>query len=421
MPNPEPPSSRAAARARAAVDSATGAARQTARQTARAVSRLGRALGTGLGGAVTFPLRLPGMLKGVTTGGSEPVALRPGSAPGIESVPDVDRPPDPGSIRFSVIDYGPERHETQVFTDLAALLAHPRADWVTVRWINIDGLNPYVINQAREAFGFHTLAAEDTLKVPQRPKVEPYDDHLFVVAHMLMLKDDGLVNEQVSFYLYEDLLLTFQETPGDVWEPVRERIRRDNSRLREREAGYLLYALLDAVVDNAFPILEHFGDRLEAIEEVVIGNPPREIQRAIYGIKRELALFRRVLWPMRELINELLRDERNRLTDYVEIYLRDVYDHAVQAMDMVETFREMASSLNDLYMSTVSNRMNEVMKVLTIMSSIFVPMTFVAGIYGMNFAHMPELGWKFSYPVFWLVVISMASGLLVLFRRKGWI
>ncbi|MGJ3243169.1 MAG: magnesium/cobalt transporter CorA [Opitutales bacterium] len=418
MANPDSSSSsRATARARAAVDSAAGAARQTA----KAVSKLGRALGGTLGEAITFPLRLPGMLKGVTAGGARPVEQQPGSAPGIEFVPEVDRPPDPGTIQYTIIDYCPERHETNSFEQLEDLLAHPRPAWATVRWINIDGLNPYVINQTREAFGFHTLAAEDTLKVPQRPKVEPFDDHLFIVAHMLMLKNDGLVNEQVSFYLYENLLLTFQETPGDVWDPVRERIRRENSRLREREAGYLLYALLDAVVDNAFPILEHFGDRLEAIEEVVIGNPPPEIQRAIYGIKRELALFRRVLWPMREVINELLRDERNRLTDFVKTYLRDVYDHAVQAMDMVETFREMASSLNDLYMSTVSNRMNAVMKVLTIMSSIFVPMTFVAGIYGMNFEHMPELGWKFSYPVFWLVVVSMATGLLLLFRRKRWI
>jgi magnesium transporter len=186
-------------------------------------------------------------------------------------------------------------------------------------------------------------------------------------------------------------------------------------------SAYLLYTLLDAVVDHTFPLLESYGDLLEEMEVAVIDDPKPDIQRQIHRIKRELVVLRRVLWPLREVVNELHRDETERIPKEVKTFMRDVYDHAVQVMEIIETYREQAGGLNDLYMSAVSNRMNEIMKVLTIMASFFIPITFVAGVYGMNFEHIPELAWKYGYPTFWIVCLSVISGLLIFFRRKGWL
>ena len=186
-------------------------------------------------------------------------------------------------------------------------------------------------------------------------------------------------------------------------------------------AGYLLYALLDAVVDHTFPILESYGDMLEELEAAVLDNPRPEIQQKIHRIKRELGMLRRVLWPLREVVNDLHRGDNDEIPDSVTPFLRDVYDHAVQVMEIVESYREQAGGLNDLYMSAISNRMNEIMKVLTIMASFFIPITFVAGVYGMNFEYIPELAWKYSYAGFWGVCISIVLGLLVFFWRRGWL
>jgi len=277
------------------------------------------------------------------------------------------------------------------------------------------------VNALRQHLGFHTLAAEDVLHVPQRPKLETYDGHLFLVARMLSLREGRLHQDQISLFLFNDLVLTVQETPGDVWDPIRQRLERLGSRLRTSDASYLLYTLLDAVVDHCFPILESYGDKLEALEAEMLEQPTPEVQQRLHRIKRELATLRRVIWPLREVMSELQRDETEEITPAVKKYMRDVYDHAVQVMDIVETYREMAAGLNDLYMSAVGNRMNEIMKVLTIMASFFIPITFVAGVYGMNFEHIPELGWKYSYYVFWLVCLSIVGTLIYYFYRKGWI
>ncbi len=348
-------------------------------------------------------------------------ASAPGSAPGIESMAGVDQPAPAGTVRIHCTDYGPDRVETREVADLASFLKEPRAEWCRVRWLNVDGLHPNVVNQMRNHFKFHTLAAEDVLRVPQRPKLESYEGHLFIVARMLMLQERVLTSEQVSFFLFKDTLLTFQERVGDVWDPIRQRLQKSNSRLRTFDVSYLLYALLDAVVDHCFPILESYGELLEEMENEVADDPSPQMQRRLHGIKRELATLRRVVWPMREVMNELYREDTKEIAPEVKAYMRDVADHTVQVMDIVESCRETVSGLHDLYMSVVSNRTNEVMKVLTIMASFFIPITFVAGVYGMNFEVLPELHWKYSYLIFWLICLSIVGSLAVYFVRKGWI
>jgi magnesium transporter len=396
-----------------------GSENQTESTAARAGGAAAEVLGTlgKLGRSLTASLRLPGWHRADSASEAAP----PGSSPGIESMADVDRPPAAGTVRIQCVDYGLERAEFQEVTDLGVLLRGPRPEWGRVRWLNVDGLHPYVVNQLRGHFGFHTLAAEDVLRVPQRPKLETYENHLFIVARMLMWRENGLSSEQVSFFFFKDTLITIQEHSGDVWDPIRRRLGKEGSRLRAFDASYLLYALLDAVVDHCFPILEHYGERLEGLEHQVMENPTPKIQQRLHGIKRELGLLRRVIWPMREVMNELQREDTEEIPAAVKAYMRDVYDHAVQVMDIVETCREMAGGLNDLYMSAVSNRMNEVMKVLTIMASFFIPITFVAGVYGMNFDALPELHWKYSYAAFWGVCLTMTAGLAFYFYRKGWI
>lgn len=370
-----------------------------------------------LGRRLSGSLRLPG-LRSASPGSPR---VPPGSTPGIESIADVDKPPAAGTVRIKSVDYGPDRAEFTEPPDLNTFLDVPRPEWCRVRWINVDGLHPYVVNQLRARFGFHTLAAEDVLRVPQRPKLETFEGHLFIVARMLTLKDGALTSEQVSFFLFKDTLITFQEVGGDIWEPIRQRIQKPGSRLRTFDPSYLLYALLDAVVDHCFPILESYGELLEGLEDEVMENPTPRVQRRLHGLKRELAQLRRVIWPLREVVNELHRAETEGIAPAVKTYMRDVYDHAVQIMDIVESCREMAAGLNDLYMSAVSNRMNEIMKVLTIMASFFIPITFVAGVYGMNFDTIPELHWKHSYAAFWVICLSIIGALAYFFYRKGWI
>lgn len=378
---------------------------------AQGVDKLGRLLGSTVG------------LAGLTRGRS-PLAVpeRPGDTPGIESVGEASQPPRAGQIRIRCFDYGSEQGVEREVPDLQAFLKEERPGWSQVRWINVGGLEPSTVNGLREHFGFHTLAAEDVVRVPQRPKVEAYDHCLFLVVRVLRMVEGRLRDEQVSLFLFKDVVLTFQETAGDLWDPIRQRLQKaGHSRLRVNGASYLVYAMLDSVVDHYFPILESYGDLLEEIEKEIFESSSVRVQQKVHLVKRELALLRRVAWPMREVITELQRDETAGISPTVKTYLRDVYDHTVQIMDIVETHREMAAGLNDLYMSAVSNRMNEVMKVLTIMASFFIPLTFVAGIYGMNFDYIPELKWRFGYVGFWGVCAAIAVGMGVFFQRRGWL
>jgi magnesium transporter len=353
---------------------------------------------------------------------------RPGAPAGIEPHELPSEPALSGATRITCIDYSPERHEAQEIHDLAAFIAHHRPEWSAVRWINVDGLTDLgVVRAIAEKYRLHPLAIEDTLHVPQRPKVHAYDEvggyqaRLFVGMRMLELREGQLLSEQVSMFVGHKTVLTFQETPGDVWDPIRQRLRLQGSRLRMTDASFLAYSLIDAVVDQAFPILEHFGDRLELLEDMVLQRPTRESFQEIHRLKRELLLLRRAMWPMREVVQHLAREPHECFSHVTQTYIRDVYDHAVQIIDILETYREMASGLTETYMTAMSNRMNEIMKVLTVIGTIFIPLTFLAGVYGMNFHHFPELEWKWGYPVFWAICLVTAVGMMAWFRRRGWL
>nr|WP_290227201.1 magnesium/cobalt transporter CorA [Trichocoleus desertorum] len=306
----------------------------------------------------------------------------------------------------------------------------PYLDTESVSWVDVKGLGSEdILNRLGQVFKLHPLVLEDIVNVPQRPKVEEYEDQLLIVSRMVTLTADGqnFISEQVSFILGQHYLLTVQEEPEhDSFGPVRERIRSSKGVIRKQKADYLTYALLDSIIDGFFPVLEAYGERIEELEDEVVANPTRQTLEKIHGIKRELLTLRRSIWPQRDAINMLIRDGSDLISHDVQIYLRDCYDHAVQVLDMVETYRELASSLMDVYLSSVSNRMNEIMKTLTVISAIFIPLTFVAGIYGMNFNtetspwNMPELNWYWGYPLCLAVMVVITGGLCTFFWRRGW-
>jgi magnesium transporter len=352
----------------------------------------------------------------------------PGSAAGIEPHELTPVPATPVSVRITVIDYSPDRVAFEDIQDLPAFIDEHRPEWSAVRWINVDGLGDLgVIRALAEKYRLHPLAIEDVLHVPQRPKVQAYEEadgfqaRLFIVVRELEVREGLLHSEQVSIFVGHRTVMTFQEMPGDVWDPVRQRIRTPGSAVRRNDASFLAYSLIDAVVDEAFPILEHFGDRMEELEDRVLQRFSPDTIQEIHRIKRELLLVRRALWPMREVLQRMQRDPHECFSDVTRTYLRDVYDHAVQAIDIVETYREMATGLTETYMTAMSNRMNEIMKVLTIMGTIFIPLTFLAGVYGMNFHHFPELEWRWAYPLFWAICLVTAGGMVAWFRHRGWL
>jgi magnesium transporter len=291
-------------------------------------------------------------------------------------------------------------------------------------WINVDGLNDVdLIREIGSAFELHPLVLEDLVHTGQRPKVEEYDQYFFVVLRMLTLDRSTLSvkNEQVGIVLGDGYVLSFQERAGDVWQGVRDRLRGKSRRIRGRGADYLAYALIDAIVDNYFNILESFAEQVELLEEEVLEAPSQGTMHRIHNLRREMFVVRRAVWPLRELSNSLVRTESTLIDEGTQVFLRDVYDHTIQVVDAAETLREVVSGLMDLYLSSVSNRMNEIMKVLTIMASIFIPLTFLAGIYGMNFETMPELGFPWAYPALLSIMAAMAVGLLIFFKKKGWL
>jgi len=294
-----------------------------------------------------------------------------------------------------------------------------------VLWLDVSGLSdPSAVRAIGDRFGIHPLALEDVLNVPQRSKVEWYGDCLLVVLREVRYPDPP---EQVSFFLADRVVVSFQERPGDAFEPVRERLRQGKGRIRAEEADFLLYSLCDAVLDAFFPTLERLGDEVEEMEERLLVSPVPETFVAIRRLKRALLEVRHAVWPARDALNLLLIEEHALIRPGTKVFFRDCYDHTIQLMDMVETFREMASGLVDEYMSAVSNRMNEIMKVLTVVATIFIPLTFIVGLYGMNFDtkaspyNMPELSWAYGYPALLLLMAAIAGGMLYYFRRKKWL
>lgn len=337
-------------------------------------------------------------------------------------------PSRPGDVDVTCIDYSAQRHEVQQVRDLQAFLSHHRPPWSVVRWIDVDGLgNMEVIHALAQKYNLHPLAIEDLLSPAQRPKVDAYraeGEHqarLFIAMRMLQNTSSGLRTEPVTIFLGHTTVLTFQPWRGDVWNPVRQRIATPGSRVRENDASFLVYSLLDALVDECFPILEHYGDELEELEERVLARPEPRTVGEIYRVRREMLTVRRAVWPMREVIRTLQQETHECFSETARTYMRDVHDHLVQIIEVLESYREVAVGLSETYMSVVGNRMNEIMKVLTLIGTIFIPLTFLAGVYGMNFHHMPELDVPWAYPLFWMVCIVLAIGMLTWFRRRGWI
>jgi len=291
-------------------------------------------------------------------------------------------------------------------------------------WLNIDGIHDIsLMEQIGRLYGVHPLTLEDVLNTTQRPKTEAFDGYLFIVLKMLHYdtEKDRISSEQISLILGKTFLITFQEDIGDVFTPVRERIRKGKGRIRTGGCDYLAYALIDAIVDNYFVILEKVGQRLETLEEMIDENPDADMLEEIHAIRHDLIYLRKQVWPLREIIAHLQKDGTPFVGEAVGPFLRDVYDHTIQAIDTIESFRDILSGMQDLYLSIISNRMNEVMKVLTIIATIFIPITFVAGIYGMNFTYMPELAWRWGYLFVWIIILAIIIAMLVFFRHRKWV
>ena len=294
----------------------------------------------------------------------------------------------------------------------------------TITWINVTGLHDVgLISALGERFDLHPLVLEDVLSTGQRPKFEDLGDYMFMVLKTLHWQDEAgdVMTEQISMVLGRNFVISFQEIPEDPFDNVRERIRSGRGRIRTMGAGYLAYALIDAVVDHYFVALESLGDRIEALSDQAMIDPRHDTLHDIQLLRHLLSDLRRSVWPLREVVSAFQREESPLLSEQTEVYLRDVYDHTIQVVETIEAYRDIVSGLFDTYLSSVSNRMNEVMKVLTIIATIFIPLTFVAGVYGMNFRHMPELMWRWGYPLALLLMLAIAALMVVYFKRKRWI
>jgi magnesium transporter len=326
-------------------------------------------------------------------------------------------------IKIRILDYDESRFEEKEAKTIEE--SFPFKDKPTVTWINIDGLHQVdIIEKMGAHFGLHPLLLEDVVNTTQRPKMEDYGDYIFIVLKMLYRQDENdteIEAEQVSLILGSNFVISLQEREGDVFEPVRDRIRKSKGRIRKAGADYLAYALIDAIVDQYFIILERVGEKIEDTEQQLATNPSPGTLQCIRELKNEMIFIRKSVWPLRELINGLQRGESTLIHESTGAYLRDVYDHTIQIIDTVESYRDMISGMVDVYLSSISNKMNAVMKVLTIFASIFIPLTFFAGVYGMNFNYLPELEWHWSYFGFWGVVILVGGSMVVYFKRKKWL
>jgi magnesium transporter len=328
-----------------------------------------------------------------------------------------------GEVKIAVIDYDEVNfQESEVGTVEECFSFREKP---TVTWINVEGVHKVeVVEKLGNCFGLHPLVLEDILNTDQRPKIEIYGDYVYIVLKMLYDGDlkRPIETEQVSLILGSNFVISFQEgKEGDVFNPVRERIKSGKGLVRKMGSDYLVYSLIDTIVDHYFLILERLGEKIELLEEELVAHPTDTTLHKIRRFRNEIIFVRRVVWPLREVVSGLGRKESPLIKEATEVYLRDVYDHVIQVMDAVEVYREMLSGMLDIYLSSVSNRLNSVMKVLTIIATIFMPLTFIAGIYGMNFKYMPELGWRWGYLAVWLLVVIIGVSMLIYFRKKKWL
>jgi len=324
--------------------------------------------------------------------------------------------------RITVIDYDDARFLEKEAASVEECF--PFKETSTVTWINVDGVqDAAVIEKLGARFDIHPLVLEDIMTTTQRPKVEDLGNAVFVVLRMIECGPDGLDMraDQLSLILGPNYVLSFQETPGDCLGPVRERIRGGKGRIRKLGPDYLAYAIVDAVVDNYFFVLEKLGEKIDALEETLVDEPRRGLLHEIHALKREMIGLRKSVWPLREVVSGLERMETPLIKKSTGVFLRDVYDHAIQVIDTVESFREILTSMVETYLSSVSNRMNEIMKVLTIISTIFIPITFLVGLYGMNFVHMPEIRWRWGYAFAWALILASVGAMFAFFRRRRWL
>ncbi len=326
----------------------------------------------------------------------------------------------PGKVTLHIFRYNAAGCE-ELQPERADQLSPPSDE--SVVWINVGGVHDVqVLETLGKQFSLHPLLLEDVANTDQRPKLDDYEEYLFLVIKMLSLTErKEIAVEQVSLVLGRNYVLSFQENGTDVFQPVRERLRGGKGRLRQAESDYLLYALVDAIVDQYFAVLELMGERLEAVQQAVVVDPKPETLNDIHALKRQLLFLRRAVWPLRDVMNNLSRSECRFLHDPTKVFFRDVYDHVVQIVDTIETLREMVSASLDIYLSSVSYRLNAVMRVLTVITTIFMPLSFIASIYGMNFEYMPELRSPWGYPLVLGVMAAVGVGMLVLFRKKRWL
>lgn len=344
---------------------------------------------------------------------------RTGETKHRQGVIDIPHMEHPQPVRISILDY--DKHEATFRSNVDVKECFPYRKKPSTTWINVDGLHRQdIIENLGRRFGLHHLIIEDILHPRQRPKLEQYGNCIFIVLKMLTYAD-GVRAEQVSFVLGENFVISFQEgTDGDVFDAIRAQIRADATRIRTMGADYLVYALIDAIVDNYFVVLDQLGEHLEELEEILIKDPSKELLQRINDLKQQMLVVRKAVVPLRDVLLLMSRRDFPHMTPELQPYLRDVYDHLVRIIDMIETDREMVAGMLEIYLSSVSYKLNEVMKVLTIISTIFIPLTFIAGIYGMNFHYLPEITWRYGYLFFWIVIILVAVTMLVFFKRRRW-
>lgn len=326
------------------------------------------------------------------------------------------------NVRITLIDYDENMIEEKELSSVEECIPYKEKSGIS--WVNIDGLHDLdIINAIGTQFNLHPLVLEDIVNTEQNPKMDDMEDYLYIVVKMIYYDADNnrIKFEQISLILWNNFVLSFQEDAGDVFEQVRERLRKGKGRIRKAGSDYLLYALLDSIVDSYYIVLEKIGERVEEMEDDLITNPDPDILQLIHSLKRELIFLRRSVWPLREVIGSLERGESDLINDKIIIFYRDVYDHTIQVIDTIETCRDIVSGMMDLFLSSVSNRMNEVMKILTVIATVFIPLTFIAGIYGMNFEYMPELKWHWGYPASLIVMGVIGTVMLIWFKRKSFL
>ncbi len=323
-------------------------------------------------------------------------------------------------IILELITYDRQHHSRHLAHDFADLIPHIRKDHVN--WVNLDGLSKLTIIESLQShFSLHSLLVEDILN-DQRPKAEEYEQYLFVTLKMLYrIQGNEIDYEQISFVLGRDYLLTFQEKEGDLFDPFRERIRLDQGRVRKKQADYLLYRLIDITVDSYYTVLDIIGEQIDEIEISLRNDTPDQSFQRIQAIKKELIYLHKALYPLRDALGKILKDESDFIQEENTPYFRDVYDHVVHIIDSLDTYRDITAGLTDQYINIQNSRLNDVIRLLTIISTIFIPLTFIVGVYGMNFRHFPELEWQYGYATVWIVMLSLAAGMLGFFRYKKWI